>query len=120
MFDTLYVPYRDEVRAFGSNWCGPEKYEGCTRTLIARYVSEYGSDGQTAEVFCYAVPARFYQIHVLAGENSVGEPTAAYEVRFGSSKSELVAEIAQAIAEEMIGFYPTAVEAVAEGTVGDE
>ena len=74
LFGTLDRPYEDELRAFGSNWCGPESYEIHKETLVARYESDICSDGQTVEVYCVAMPARFYIIRALAGANSVGDP----------------------------------------------
>jgi len=105
MFETTYPPYKKEIDAFGSAWCGPELYETHKEQLVARYESPDSEDGQTVEIFCTPMPARFYTIRVLEGPNSVGDRQPAYELGTGSSMAELSAKIGEAIAEGMLSLH---------------
>lgn len=102
-FDFLYTP-RDEVRWFGACWCGPAKYDHAAEHLIAIIPHQEGGDGQTVEVYCCAMPAQFFSANVLAGPNSVGDTQPAYRITSGSSQGKLIADIAKAISEGMLGF----------------
>lgn len=106
MLDSLLKPYDDELQAFGGNWCGPAAYELHTETLVARYESGDHDDGQTVEVYCTAMPARFYTILALPGVNSVGESIDPWEFVTGSSQETLAANIARAASEGLLGFRP--------------
>lgn len=108
MFDTLLTPYDSELLAFGSNWRGPRQYELHREALVAVYRSADDDDGQTVEVYCTAMPARFYTIRALAGLNSVGDAKEPWEFRTGSSQAQLAADIAKAASEGMLGFHPLA------------
>lgn len=104
LFDGLYAPYDHERRAFGTAWCGPEKYSHGEEALCARYEASFDSDGQTVEVHCEAWPARFYRLRALAGNDSVGEPLPSFTLCTGSGMAALAAEIAKAISTGMLSF----------------
>jgi len=107
----LYVPYEDEIQAFGENWCGPKTYQHGVEALVAEYPKQEGGDGQSTKVYCTALPARFYTIKVESEPNSIGLPQAAYQVSTGSSWSLQAALIAEAIADGMLKFEPSVNEA---------
>ena len=100
----LDKPYVEEKEAFGSHWCGPHKYEHATEVLVARYESESHCDGQTVEVFCTPMPARFYTVKAQNDVSSVGRPYALWECGTGSGQAELAANIAEAVSTGMLGF----------------
>lgn len=70
-FSFLNAPYADEIAAFGPHWCGPKEYEHGEDALVALYTSSDDSDGQSVEVYCCAMPARFYTLKVLAGKTAL-------------------------------------------------
>jgi hypothetical protein len=105
-FNSLYRPYQHELEAFGDNWCGPESYAHMQDVLCAAYKAAEGSDGQDVDVYCCAMPARFYKIAARPGVNSAGDLVPAWEFGTGSSASKLAADIAKAASEGMLGFNP--------------
>lgn len=110
-FDFLYDSREDAKTAFRDHWCGPEKFEHGKDTLVAKYDKHpEDGDGQAVEVYCCAMPARFYRLRILAGPNSIGEVRPGFSVGTGSGQERLAAAIAKAISEGMLGFYPEAVE----------
>ena len=106
MFDSLYYPYKEEMQAFGEHWCGPDKYPSWDDIIVAKYRKHPGGDGQSVDVYCSAGPSRFYTLRVKAGKNSVNKQQEAYQIRTGSSCWNVAAELAELIADGMIGFYP--------------
>jgi len=106
-FESCYRAHPEEVQSFGRNWCGPPALPHGDETLIARYPKTC-KDGQDVEIFCCALPARFYTISVAAGVNSVGRPQHPYQVNTGSGCDKLAADIAGAISGGMLGFEPIA------------
>lgn len=104
-FDHLYMPYPEEVRAFGSAWCGPDRYTHATDALVARYVAPEESDGQTVEVYGCALPARFYRLRVLPKIGYGDRPMPGYALGTGGSKAEWAAETAALIADGMVGLH---------------
>jgi len=72
------------------------------RLIVAKYDGE--GDGQTVEVYCFALPSRGYHLEVLPGPDSMGEQQPGYNIQTGSGMGELAATLAKAIAEGMIGF----------------
>ncbi len=106
MFENMYTPYAHERHAFGENWTGPPTYRYGEDDGCALYTKRSGSAGQSVEVYCCAMPARFYTMKVLPGENSVGQPQAGYTIKTGSGQAELVAKLAEAIRDGMIDFEP--------------
>ena len=103
----MLEPYRDEIEAFGKNWCGPEKYEIWEEVLVAKFPKVRGGDGQSVDVFGCATPARFYTLKVKSEPNSMGKPQNAFEIMTGSGAWKIAAEIAAAVASGMLGFSLT-------------
>ena len=101
--DTLSVPYRAEIEAFGPAWCGPEQYDHAVEVLVAKYKGE--GDGQDVDVYCTALPARFYRIEALPGTNTVGEPVLPASLSTGSGMAQLAAKMAEAFSEGMLGAH---------------
>ncbi len=107
MFDSLYTPYAEERKAFGSHWCGPDRYEYGDWTLCAQYAKDPADgDGQNVDVYCSACPARFYKIVARPTPNSCNEPQEGFILRFGTGSERLVAQIAHEIARGMIDARP--------------
>ena len=71
---------------------------------MAEYRKREGSDGQNVKVFCTAGPARFYELEVEAGDNSMKEPQKAYCVSTGNGQAKMAAMIAEAIKDGILGF----------------
>lgn len=92
----LYIPYESERFAFGTHWCGPEKYRHGKDALVARYPRH--PDGYPVKVFCAALPARFYTLHVLPAKDSLGRSRPGFRVSFGSGDPGFVARVAEKIA----------------------
>lgn len=106
LFGSMYQPYGKERSVFGEHWCGPEQYQHMEYALCASYKAVEGGDGQDVDVYCCAMPARFYTIVGKPGVNSVGEPVPAWEFGTGSSAAQLAADMAKAASEGMLGFHP--------------
>lgn len=70
------------------------------------YESLTESDGQTTDVLVSRYPAEFFRLEAHEGKNSVGELLPAFALATGSSMRELSHQIAQAIAEGMLGVTP--------------
>jgi len=107
--DCLYEVRDDERELFGPHWCGPVtgfKYGENVR--VARYDSTDDSDGQSAEVWCSALPARCYEVRVFPGVDSSGRDKPAWPVVLstgsGREMAELCDKIAIAIATGMLGI----------------
>lgn len=69
-------------------------------TIAASYTAQ-NSDGHDVDVFVTAMPARFYRIEVAPRGGKPG-----YAISTGSGCADLVAKMAAAIADGMIGFEP--------------
>jgi hypothetical protein len=97
----------DDRRPFGTHWCGPNRFEIWRETLVAQY-GQTSEDGQPVDVYCTAAPARFYTLKILRAPGNVGDPQSPYSLKFlantGSEQQELVALIAEAIADGMLDF----------------
>ncbi len=94
-----------EMAAFGPQWCGPDRYAHWEKTLVARYPKDTEEgDGQPCEVYCTAAPARFYTIKVLQADDSMGKSQSPWALAFGSGSHDLVATMAKAIAQGMVGL----------------
>ena len=65
--EELYRVSHHETREWGSLWCGPEGLRHGEPTLIAKLVAE-SDDGYDVEVFCTAMPARFYRIDAISSD----------------------------------------------------
>ena len=106
-FDCLYDHGADDViESLGRYFKAPECYSR-DGTLIAK-VPKRGRDGQSVEVYCTAMPVRFYTIKALPGKNSVGDHLPGFEFGTGSGQDmgELAGRMAIAISEGMLGFHP--------------
>lgn len=100
----LYIVTADERQPFGERWSGPKKFQPWLKTLIATYEKRLDSDGQTVEVYGLAAPARFYELQVLAGEDSCHRPLDPWNLATGSGMAQLAANLAQAISEGMLSL----------------
>lgn len=63
MNGVLYRVGVGEANAFGKQWCGPKEFKHAEPTLIAQY-TEIEGDGRPAEIWCTAMPSRFYEVRV--------------------------------------------------------
>ena len=70
-------------------------------TLAASY-SAQNSDSHDVEVFVTAMPARFYRIEVAPRGDKPG-----YTITTGTGCADLARQVAEAIADGMLGFQPT-------------
>ncbi len=104
MFESLYITEPRISQIFGEYWCGPPRLVHAAKTLVARYPSKAGGDGQDVEVYCTAMPATFYRVLALATLNSIGESQPSYSLSTGSSEGLLAASIARAISSGMLGL----------------
>lgn len=101
MFESLYE-LRNEY-AFGANLCadGPLRYG--VETLVAQYPKN-NPDGQDVDIYCTAMPARFYKIVAYDSFNSIGGAIHGFTLGTGSSQERLAAEIAEAITNGMLSI----------------
>lgn len=106
MFNSMYQAYADERSVFGSHWCGQEQLQHGEDVLVAKYPKDKDGDGQSVDVFCCAMPARFYTLVVSPDPDSLGRHQEGYKISTGSSCHELAAKLAEAIAGGMVGFAP--------------
>ena len=103
-----YPPEQHDIEIFGSHWVGPAFSEFNKRHLVARY-SPAHSDGQAVDVYCVAVPARFYTLVVFPRLNKLDNNQAPIlELGTGSSCAQLAADIAAAFADGMLGLNESA------------
>ena len=84
LFPEMYIVRPNERAHFADHWCGPDVLPYGEDVLIAQYVSPEDSDGQSCDVYCCAMPARFYTLKALSGKNSIGEPKKAFTLGTGS------------------------------------
>lgn len=105
-----YPPEPHDIEIFGCHWIGPAFSEFGKRHLVARYDSE-DSDGHPVEIYCVAVPTRFYYIVVFPRpDREVSNRTPILELGTGSSSARLAADIAAAFASGMLGLNDAALE----------
>ena len=104
MMSELYLVRESEKAPFGDKWIGPEKFEKGQEYLIAKLKREKGSDGHTVEVYCIAFPARFYTIIALPTPPLAEEAKDGFRLSTGTIEPELVAKIAAAIADGILGM----------------
>lgn len=103
-FDHMYEPYHSERAAFGDHWVfGGKRYAHATEHMVA-FFRKSGGDGQSAEVFCTAMPARFYRVAAMVSVDSVGEEKSAFSMSTGSGCARLAADVASAIADGMLSL----------------
>ena len=104
MLDSLYETREEDRIAFGENFTGVKKLEHAKDILVAKF--EGDGDGFDVEVYCCAMPARFYSIKALPTKNSVGELQDGFELTTGSGMLEWTAETAKQISGGMVGCKP--------------
>lgn len=97
MCDFLLKSDASEIKPFGKRWCGPGKYDLGKRTLIAEYAKNKNEEARHVKVFCTAMPARFYEIEVEEGKNSVKDLQKGYKISTSSGEAGIAAIIAEAI-----------------------
>ena len=103
IFDDLYKrACRPEIQGL-PGYKKPKKFfQYGSWKLVADMEGE--GDGQRVKVYECRMPARFYKIEALPTPNSVGEMSAGFTLSTGSSEAKLVADIANAIREGMLGL----------------
>jgi hypothetical protein len=103
IFARLYATNDRDRAAFGEAWCGPERLAYGEDTLVARYAAD--GDGRGVEVYCCAMPARFWTLRILP---SPSEPSG-YDLTTGSdhrTAARAARMSARMIAEGMIAVQP--------------
>lgn len=100
IFPELYLADRRDKAIFGSAYIAPDKFIHGVAAKVAEYKGN--DDGQSCEVWETRIPARFFEVRVLPGKNSVGEVQHGYSLETGSSMGQLANDVAKAIAEGMI------------------
>lgn len=90
---------------FGHYRCGPDRLPHAKEVLVARYPAH--EDGHCVEIYCTAMPARFYTIRVLHATNCLGELKPGFTLCTGSSCERLAARIARAVSRGMLALRPT-------------
>lgn len=108
LFSAMYAVRDDDRRPFSGHWTFGGSRLSRDMQQVAFYETAQIGDGQSAVVRCAAMPARFYEIEVLPGYDSIARPKAGYIVRTGSGNgmAELAARLADAISDGMIDFEP--------------
>lgn len=105
VFARMYEPYQSELAAFGDAWCMKSTtLKHCEDVLVAFYQKERNGDGRSVEVYCCALPARFYTIKAMPSVDSAGEELKPFEMSTGSGMARLAADIADAISKGMLGL----------------
>lgn len=95
-----YGTRAEELATFGDAWRGPERMNNCEPTLVATYYAEPG--GQDVDVYCTAMPARFYELRVRPADAKDG-----YSIQTGSGCTKWAAHTAKLIAAGMIAIEVT-------------
>ncbi len=103
MADPLYFLYRVTAREItqfqgNSRLTLNDQLQRGVPTIAASYTAN-NSDGHDVEVFVTAMPARFYRIDVAPRGDKPG-----YTITTGSGCADLVHQMAEAIADGMLGF----------------
>ncbi len=95
------VTAREATQFQGNSRITPNDHLQHGAPTIAASYNANNSDGHDVEVFVTAMPARFYRVGVAPRGDKPG-----YTITTGSSCSDLVRKIAEAIADGMLGFEP--------------
>ena len=103
MADPLHFLYRVTARETApfkgnSRLTFNDQLQQGVATIAASY-SAQNSDGHDVEVFVTAMPARFYRVDVAPRGDKPG-----YTITTGSGCADLVRQMAEAIADGMLGF----------------
>lgn len=103
----LYSGDRYKKILSGYSYDPPEQFEHSKDELVATIRADEGSDGQDVEIYECRLPAVFWKMRVLPTPNSVGEMQEGFMMTTGSGvdMGVLIFEIAQEIADGMLGLY---------------
>lgn len=103
------TPFRatpDEAKAFGSHWCfRDEFFEYAKETLVATYENETG-EGHPVEVYCTAMPTRFYRIDAGITRDANGWPVDGFSISTGGGMAALTHQVAIAITRGLLTVEP--------------
>lgn len=97
--DTLYVVKHAERMDYAKFWCGPDRLEHGKLTLIAK-VPKTEDDGCDVEVYCTAMPSRFYSVRAL-GHNPK-EAGLVLSTGSGTEMQDLTRQIAKHLSAGML------------------
>jgi hypothetical protein len=108
-FNFLYSGLEAREKSILGNlhYVGPSQFNHGEWHTIAKIEKDpEDGDGQSVEIQECRMPARFFRLNVLAGNDSMGDPKAGYEVTTGSGYKVglLVVSLAKQISKGMIGF----------------
>ncbi len=101
---SMYQTRADERAAFGLHWCGPTRFTRHGPLVVVALYAGHG-DGQPVEVWCGAVPARFYEIRARPGANDT-RALPAWTLSTGTMDAALAHQIALAISEGVLTLRP--------------
>lgn len=110
MFDSMYQKDDRDSEIFlpiAEYFKPPDVFVHGKWHLIAEIPKiETDGDGQACRIYECRLPSRFFKLEVLQGPNSAGETNAGFCLTTGSGDEmgELIAKIALAIAQGMIGL----------------
>ena len=102
MFDALYDT-KNMSDALNDNWCGPDKLPHAEEVRIAIFDKEDGGDGHKVELYCTAMPAKFFTIKALETRNSAGELRQGFKLNTGSGCFEWSIKTAEMLTEGTLG-----------------
>jgi hypothetical protein len=101
--DFLYKT--DDIEdTFRGYFVGPEILPHSTKTLIAKFPKIADNDGYEVEVYCFAVPAQFFEIVALDSKNSIDEIKKGFTLVTGTVCVEEVYKIAKLLNDGMLGL----------------
>jgi hypothetical protein len=105
IFDFLYNEELP-IKCLAELYTPPKHFEYGVRYAVANIPKESGSDGQDCVIYEERWPARFFTLVVKDTANSVGEIEQGFTMSTGSGDEmgELIAEIAIAISQGMLGL----------------
>jgi|GEM_PF-2856218 len=108
-----------EYKSFATDFHEPEynppaEFTYAEPVLVATIPKDpLDGDGQHVEIYETRYPATFWEVVVLATQDSMGEMQPGFSISTGSgfAVGRLAFPIARAIAEGMLGFHPQTTEA---------
>lgn len=100
---SIDFPYNtDKLRSiFGKYFCGPDRLEHGQETLVARFKRK-NPTGRDVDVYCTAIPAEFFTIHVPPAADYYGKPVEGFKLGTGSGYSRGTYAIAKMFCEGML------------------
>jgi hypothetical protein len=102
MLDFMYKT--DEMKkALGDSFCGPNILPHGQEVRIAIFAEDSENDGNGVELYCCAMPAKFYTVKALDGKNSLGKDIKGFSLNTGSSELDWAVTTAKMINEGMLG-----------------